>query len=197
MAGHGPDAPPILTITVDVPGRRLGIVGELDLNGQRALADAVSILTEVYAPADIVIDLSGIVFIDICGLNALEDLRRAQHLVGASLFLVGVPAIVTDLYDVAGLAVEHLDTPSGDRDDRASRVCDGLSGPLRGTRGSTRTVRRTEGRRLEATGSTSMKAENDPSETPFVVVRTTETIDHPLVNRWLSRETSRCAAGTS
>jgi anti-sigma B factor antagonist len=103
VAGHGPDAPPILTITVDVPGRVLGVTGELDLNGQRALADAVSILTEVYAPADIVVDLSGVVFMDICGLNALEALRRSQHQVGASLFLVGVPACVMELYEVAGL----------------------------------------------------------------------------------------------
>jgi anti-anti-sigma factor len=103
VAGHGPDAPPILTITVDVPGRVLGVTGDLDLNGQRALADALSILTEVYAPADIVVDLSGVVFIDICGLNALEDLRRSQEQVGASLFLVGVPAGVVELYEVAGL----------------------------------------------------------------------------------------------
>ena len=106
VPGHEPGSPPILTITVDVPGRRLGVSGELDLNGQRALADAVSILTEVYAPADIVIDLSGVVFMDICGLNALEDLRRSQQDVGASLFLVGVPTSAPQLYEVAGLAVE-------------------------------------------------------------------------------------------
>jgi anti-anti-sigma factor len=106
VAGHGPDAPPILTITVDVPGRVLGVTGELDLNGQRALADALSILTEVYAPADIVVDLSGVVFIDICGLHALEDLRRSQQEVGASLILVGIPASVIELYEVAGLPFE-------------------------------------------------------------------------------------------
>jgi anti-anti-sigma factor len=110
VAGHGPDAPPILTITVDVPGRVLGVTGELDLNGQRALADAVSILTEVYAPADSVVDLSGVVFIDICGLNALEELRTSQREVGASLFLVGVPPSVIELYEVAGLQFEP--TPS-------------------------------------------------------------------------------------
>jgi hypothetical protein len=37
-----------------------------------------------------------------------------------------------------------------------------------------------------------MIADDDPSRAPFVVVRTTESMDHPLVNRWLVRDDVTC-----
>lgn len=76
--------------------------GELDertAGGLRARAE--ELITQ--GRPDLVLDLSGVTFCDVCGLSALIGIRRRALEAGGSLLLASVPAVLDKLLERTGL----------------------------------------------------------------------------------------------
>jgi anti-anti-sigma factor len=113
----GPDpavfsAPHLMIIAEHHPRRPvLRLLGELDLSNKVLLQDVVGGILE-QRPQLLVLDLSGLAFMDCSGLSVLvsahRNLAEDQH----SLFVTGVQPIVRRLIALVGLTVHlHLSTP--------------------------------------------------------------------------------------
>jgi anti-sigma B factor antagonist len=79
-------------------GRRLRLVGELDLEGVPAVR---ALLANV--DGDIEIDCSGLTFIDCSGLRVLMEAQHACEAAGVRLCLVAPARCLTRLVDQVGL----------------------------------------------------------------------------------------------
>jgi anti-sigma B factor antagonist len=79
------------------------VSGELDIATKPELIDHVSPILSTHVDM-VVLDLSGITFIDAQGLSALLMIERQARLVPAGLLLAGVPPVVLSL-----LRITHLD----------------------------------------------------------------------------------------
>ena len=91
-----PRPEPSLSITVG-QGRRLALVavrGEVDIASAPELADTIERLAAVRRFRRIVIDLSGVTFIDLHGLRALDRARATLTTAGPSVELVPCAALM-------------------------------------------------------------------------------------------------------
>ncbi|OLZ69600.1 hypothetical protein AVW11_09955 [Streptomyces amritsarensis] len=88
------------------PGRTvLTVGGELDMDTAPHLTEAFDLLD---LHQRLILDLSGVTFIDSCGLNTLLTLRHRVSLTGGSLELGGLPDQALRLLDLTG--TRHLFT---------------------------------------------------------------------------------------
>jgi anti-anti-sigma factor len=108
--------PPVLEPNVNAPfeisvvnrnGRAIVFVsGEIDLSAKPLIDDALQEAQK--EPADVIIDLSQVTFIDSTGINALIGARRVTP--GGQLHVVGASGRVRRVLEITGVA-EYL---SGD-----------------------------------------------------------------------------------
>jgi anti-sigma B factor antagonist len=105
-------APHLMIIAEHHPRRPvLRLLGELDLSNKALFADVIGGILE-QRPQMLVLDLSGLAFMDCSGLSVLVSARR--HLAGdqRSLFVTGAQPIVRRLIALVGIHVRlYLDTP--------------------------------------------------------------------------------------
>jgi anti-sigma B factor antagonist len=93
--------------TLNVQLESLGLLrlsGELDIAAAPILHQVGEILSSQPAQ-DLVIDMSGVTFIDACGLGALITIASTQQELGAKLSCVGISGLIRDLFTVAGVDV--------------------------------------------------------------------------------------------
>jgi anti-sigma B factor antagonist len=93
--------PNAFTVTSDHHDRELTlhIVGELDLDSAPLVEQAAGLLVR---HGTVRLDLSGVSFMDVCGLNALLRLRlRLRHL-STAMVIEGLGGQPHTLFDVAG-----------------------------------------------------------------------------------------------
>ncbi|HEY2267266.1 MAG TPA: STAS domain-containing protein [Streptosporangiaceae bacterium] len=112
MAGPGVFSAPHLMIIAEHHPRRpvLRLLGELDLSNKALLQDVIGGLLE-QRPQMLVLDLSGLAFMDCSGLSVLVSTRRHLAEDQRSLFVTGAQPIVRRLIALAGLDVRlHLST---------------------------------------------------------------------------------------
>lgn len=88
--------------TVEGTTVRAAVRGDVDLAGADRLWGAVSPL--VLPGRDVVVDCSGIGFMDSSGLRTLLDLGRRAGQAGGGMVLAAVPAPVARVLDLAGVA---------------------------------------------------------------------------------------------
>jgi anti-anti-sigma factor len=79
------------------------LLGELDLATRDLLHDALSEIGEE-APRRLVLDLSGLTFIDASGLHLLLSLAQRCRRAGPPLELVPGPSSVHEAFEITGLA---------------------------------------------------------------------------------------------
>lgn len=93
-----------LTITTGEAPRHLGLSGDIDSFTAPDLAAALEALGQA---ADVVVDLSGVVFIDSSGLRALISAHTALDEHGQRLVLVAPSRAASRLFEISGLN-EHF-----------------------------------------------------------------------------------------
>ena len=89
---------------------RIAVAGELDLATASQLLDAVNNALADPGCRDVVIDLSGVPFIDATGIGVLVRARRACRRGGGRLTIFGAHGIVAELLHLTGVA-ESLGLP--------------------------------------------------------------------------------------
>jgi anti-anti-sigma factor len=100
------------TVVRAAPRTTVRLMGELDLLTQQALRDELRDVIDLEAPAEVIIDLTGVTFMDCSALASLIEARA--HLSGR-LFLHEVPAQVARLLALLGLDDMLLDLPAAER----------------------------------------------------------------------------------
>jgi anti-sigma B factor antagonist len=88
--------------TVEGTTVRAAVRGDVDLAAADRLWGAVSPL--ILPGRDVVVDCSGIGFLDSSGLRTLLDLNRRADRAGGGLVLAGVPAPVAHVLELAGVS---------------------------------------------------------------------------------------------
>jgi anti-anti-sigma factor len=82
---------------------RVQVSGELDLHRERELRGAVDALLAQEPPARLVLDVSGVQFLDSSGLRALLVCRDHAREAGVPMRLAITPGPVTRLLNLAGV----------------------------------------------------------------------------------------------
>jgi anti-sigma B factor antagonist len=77
------------------------VAGEVDLAASDVLRDELE--RHIADAETVVVDCTGITFIDSTGLRAFIDAARRAETAGARFRLAGVPATVTRIFDLAGI----------------------------------------------------------------------------------------------
>jgi anti-sigma B factor antagonist len=109
-SGRSPDDVPFegaveATLNVHLEWLRLlRLSGELDIATAPILRQAGEILAGQPAQ-DLVIDMSGVTFMDACGLGALIAVAATQQELGAKLSCIGISGLTRELFTVAGVSV--------------------------------------------------------------------------------------------
>ena len=81
------------------------LAGELDLDSQHLLADALDAIAAASCPAEIVmLDLNGVRFCDVAGLRAIETCAAIVAAGGQELVLYHSPPPVLKLIAITGIA---------------------------------------------------------------------------------------------
>lgn len=83
---------------------RVVIVGEVDLQTAPVLRQSLAEAGGLGANGDVVVDLSGVGFLDSTGLNALLGARAALHRDGRHLRVERASTRVQRVFEVAGVA---------------------------------------------------------------------------------------------
>lgn len=99
-------ASPQLRIDTTYPSpdtARAAVVGEVDLATAPELRDRLLNVLRKYPPAALVVDLSGVTFLDCTGISALVAVRNAAVQVDYHLRVTGSPPIVHRILDLTGL----------------------------------------------------------------------------------------------
>lgn len=82
---------------------RIQVRGELDLSTSAELGEALE--REIAAGRSVLVDLSGVTFIDSTGLNTLIRAFRSSEANGAALMVSSdLPAQVSRVFEITGLA---------------------------------------------------------------------------------------------
>ena len=81
----------------------VALAGEMDIVSSRTFADTISEL-EQSAPDRIVVDLSGLTFVDSSGINALLQAARTVEARGGSLVLAAPGRHVRHVFEIARVA---------------------------------------------------------------------------------------------
>jgi anti-sigma B factor antagonist len=93
-------------VTHHVPGSRsLSVAGELDIATVDQLSDAVTAFLRT-GPGALVLDLTGLTFIDAAGLGRIVRINNAQHASGQTMRVVGSSPKITWVFTLGGLG--HL-----------------------------------------------------------------------------------------
>jgi anti-sigma B factor antagonist len=111
----GHDAPqPVstfaLTVRPDERGDLLILSGELDLASAPLVVEAADLVGQTAAP-DVIVDLSGLQFIDATGLSALIEVREHLAGKGRTMSLRGTPTCVHRVLKITGLTDGFLHEP--------------------------------------------------------------------------------------
>ncbi len=104
---------PHLTIIVEQHPRRpvIRLLGDLDLSNKALFQDVMGGILE-QRPQLLVLDLSGLAFMDCSGLSVLVSAHRHLAEDQHSLFVTGAQPIVRRLIALVGISVRlHLSTP--------------------------------------------------------------------------------------
>ena len=80
------------------------VTGELDMASAPGLRDALLSYCSAATTDPVVVDLSGVTFMDLSGLRPLTEAQRLLEGEGKTLKLRGVPHAVARLLHVAGMA---------------------------------------------------------------------------------------------
>lgn len=96
---------PELRVSVDEAGdtRTVVVLGDIDLNTSPALRDRFLALLDVPV-ARMVVDLTGVRYIDSSGVGTIVELRRKLERVGTKLVLCGMQPRVRDVFDITHLS---------------------------------------------------------------------------------------------
>lgn len=78
------------------------VAGEVDLASAGELRSALATAAEG-RPEQILVDLSGVTFVDSSGLGAIAGGLRAQRAHGGQLRVIGAPAHVRRVFEISGL----------------------------------------------------------------------------------------------
>lgn len=108
-------ASPQLRIDTTYPSpdtARIAVVGEVDLATAPDLRDRLLNVLRKYPPAVMLVDLSGVTFLDCTGLSALIAVRNAAVRVDCHLRVISPPPIVHRMLDMTGL-LSVLTAPPG------------------------------------------------------------------------------------
>jgi anti-sigma B factor antagonist len=105
-SGNSPGrTPALLDVRVERDGTdaRVSAVGEIDLASTPYLDTALDGLTSNDAVRKIIVDLSGVTFLDSSGLHALFKRARGAEVDGYELEVVRTPAHIRRLFTLTGL----------------------------------------------------------------------------------------------
>jgi anti-anti-sigma factor len=91
---------------------RAAVVGEVDLATAPELRDRLLNVFRKYPPAALLVDLSGVTFLDCTGLGALIAVRNAAVRVDCHLRVTSPPPFVHRILDLTGL-LSVLTAPPG------------------------------------------------------------------------------------
>jgi anti-anti-sigma factor len=91
---------------------RAAVVGEVDLATAPEVRDRLLNVLRKYPPATLLVDLSGVTFLDCTGLGALIAVRNAAVRVDCHLRVTSPPPIVYRMLDLTGL-LSVLTAPPG------------------------------------------------------------------------------------
>jgi anti-sigma B factor antagonist len=91
-----------LTVTLDPPTARLEAVGELDIFTARQVADRLQAVVRSGC-STVLLDLSGVTFVDVSALGVLDRARLALVADHGSLGMVAAPPSFRRTCDLAGL----------------------------------------------------------------------------------------------
>jgi anti-sigma B factor antagonist len=92
-----------LTVTLDPPTARLAAVGELDIFTARRIAERLQSAVLSGCPT-VVLDLSGVTFVDVSALGVLDRARAALAADHGTLGMVAAPASFRRTCELAGLS---------------------------------------------------------------------------------------------
>lgn len=100
------ERPPLLRIVASLPAEGsatvVRLVGELDLSNAASVRDQLADLLEYRPSDDVVLDLSGLSFLDVSGVRVLLEVRRVVAVGHRSLVLRGVRPNVGMLLRITG-----------------------------------------------------------------------------------------------
>lgn len=82
---------------------RLGVAGEIDLATAPVLRDKLLTLLRNQTPAVLVVDLTGVTFLDCAGISALVGVRNAAGRTGCQMRITYLQPFVRRVLEVAGL----------------------------------------------------------------------------------------------
>jgi anti-anti-sigma factor len=83
---------------------RITVAGELDLFTSPQLVDAVTAALKAIPARDVVVDLSGVTFIDASAVGALVHARQECRRVGGRLTVFGARGMVAEVLHLTGVA---------------------------------------------------------------------------------------------
>lgn len=90
----------------------VAVVGEIDLSNIRQLQDQINAAIGVDGIVGVVVDLSGVTFMDSSGISALLWGRRVADAAGKQYEVVGADGVARQILDVTGVWT-HLAGPAG------------------------------------------------------------------------------------
>lgn len=94
-----------MKVLASILGRRLllSISGELDHHGARAAMSAISARIDVALPAECVLDMSGVTFMDSSGIAVILKTQRRMAELSGSFSVENVPPQAMRVLDAAGI----------------------------------------------------------------------------------------------
>jgi anti-sigma B factor antagonist len=95
----------------DADQATLNVSGDIDISTAEALEQAIAATID-HGAGHVIVDLSGVRFMDSAGINALLKGRRWADDHGQQFRVTGATGIVRQVLDLTGVAV-HLSGPAG------------------------------------------------------------------------------------
>lgn len=94
-----------MKVIASVNGRRLllSMSGELDHHGAKEAMSAITARIDVALPAECVLDMSGITFMDSSGIAVILKTQRRMAELSGSFFVENVPPQAMRVLDAAGI----------------------------------------------------------------------------------------------
>ena len=92
-----------ITVTSRDSALIIALSGEIDHQAARDMMDSITDAIATRLPARLVLDLSGVTFMDSSGIAVLLRARRQMEHVGGSLRVTDIPAQARRVLDAAGV----------------------------------------------------------------------------------------------
>ena len=92
-----------ITVTSRDNALTIALSGEIDHHGAREMMSQLDDAIATRLPAHLVLDMSGITFMDSSGIAVLLRARRQLEHIGGTLRVTGIPAQARRVLDAAGI----------------------------------------------------------------------------------------------